>query len=278
MADYYIRTLDRETSRGPFDPNGLLTLAEAGQISETTLYFDETRGEWLPIGLNDALKQQVFPERRKLKLNLVRNSDASGSEPTAETEAASQAERQAATPCEAIEVKDLLAAADRPNQLTQQRQKSLEAAAAMASPAMGGMLLLSSVALLLPHGQSAIESLHLPALSTLLSRPLVWIGLLDLLFATLLFLAAAGVYSWLRVRAAIALSMGIFALWSMSDVYLFTAFTVAASTLCAATFVPRLPVMRILVAFGIAANCVLVYLTAVGRMSDFYAALPATFF
>ena len=33
MADYYIRTPDREESRGPFEASQLLTLAEAGQIN-----------------------------------------------------------------------------------------------------------------------------------------------------------------------------------------------------------------------------------------------------
>jgi hypothetical protein len=46
MADYYIRTPEREESRGPFDASQLLTLAEAGQITENTLHYDESKEEW----------------------------------------------------------------------------------------------------------------------------------------------------------------------------------------------------------------------------------------
>ena len=49
MADYYIRTPDREESRGPFEASQLLTLAEAGQITENTLHYDETKKSGPPL-------------------------------------------------------------------------------------------------------------------------------------------------------------------------------------------------------------------------------------
>ena len=72
MADYYIRSKDDNDSRGPFDLSKLQTLAEAKQIDENTLYYDEEKEEWLPVGLNAELKAAVFPVREKLKLNIVR--------------------------------------------------------------------------------------------------------------------------------------------------------------------------------------------------------------
>ena len=69
-SEYYIRTPDRNESRGPFSPAELLTLAEAEQITENTLYYDESKKEWVPIGVNPALKDEVFPEREQLKLEI----------------------------------------------------------------------------------------------------------------------------------------------------------------------------------------------------------------
>jgi hypothetical protein len=43
MADYYIRTPDREESRGSFDASPLSTLAEAGQITENTRYLKKKK-------------------------------------------------------------------------------------------------------------------------------------------------------------------------------------------------------------------------------------------
>ena len=71
MADYYIRTPDYENSRGPFDAAQLLSLAEAGQITENTLHYDENKEEWVPIALNEKLNALVFPEREPLSLRSV---------------------------------------------------------------------------------------------------------------------------------------------------------------------------------------------------------------
>lgn len=71
MADYYIRTPDYENSRGPFDAAQLLSLAEAGQITENTLHYGEDKEEWVPIALNEKLNALVFPELEPLSLKSV---------------------------------------------------------------------------------------------------------------------------------------------------------------------------------------------------------------
>jgi hypothetical protein len=68
MADYYIRTPDYENSRGPFDTEQLLSLTEAGQITENTLHYGEDNEEWVSMALNEKLNTLVFPEREPLSL------------------------------------------------------------------------------------------------------------------------------------------------------------------------------------------------------------------
>ena len=61
---------DREESRGPFDAPQLLTLAEAGQITENTLHYDESkRGVDSHWSQYQQLKAESFPRKRK-KLSL----------------------------------------------------------------------------------------------------------------------------------------------------------------------------------------------------------------
>ena len=45
MSEYYIRTPEQDESRGPFTVSKLNTLAEAGQVKENTLYYDEDKEE-----------------------------------------------------------------------------------------------------------------------------------------------------------------------------------------------------------------------------------------
>ena len=54
MLEYYIRTPEQDESRGPFDASKLRTLAEAGQVTENTLYYDEDKEEWIPMASNEA--------------------------------------------------------------------------------------------------------------------------------------------------------------------------------------------------------------------------------
>ena len=113
MADYYIRTPDREESRGPFDSSQLLTLAEAGQITENTLYYDETKEEWIPIALNERLQKDVFPQREKLSLKVHQTSEEQA-DPETESAPVEQ---------EGLNVEAMLAAAEADTEETRHLKK-----------------------------------------------------------------------------------------------------------------------------------------------------------
>ena len=156
MADYYIRTPEREESRGPFDASQLLTLAEAGQITENTLHYDESKEEWIPIGLNQQLKAEVFPENETLSLKINPPEDAS-------TEVEHNPAEQGG-----IKVTDMLAAAERDSEETRhlkKKEESLQKAAALSATSLGLMMMLSAVALLkarVHKGESGAILVSLP--------------------------------------------------------------------------------------------------------------------
>ena len=154
MADYYIRTPDREESRGPFDASQLLTLGDAGQITENTLHYDENREEWIPIALNEQLKADVFPDREKLSLKVNQSNDNAS-----DAEANDAPKEQGG-----ISVTDMLAAAERDTKETRhlkKKEESFHKAAALSTSSIGLMMLLSAVTLLLSffvEGSPASES------------------------------------------------------------------------------------------------------------------------
>ena len=139
MPEYYIRTPEQDESRGPFNINKLLTLAEAGQVTENSLYYDEENEEWVPIALNEELKAQVFPKSESLKLHVGEDDQDKVSDEDSKEESG-------------LNVQDMLKAAEADTEETRhlkRSQKSFERAVALASLTLGLMMLLSAVLLLL---------------------------------------------------------------------------------------------------------------------------------
>ncbi len=270
MADYYIRTPDHEESRGPFDPTKLLTLAEAGQISENTLYYDETKEEWVPIGLNQVLKEQVFPEQEKLKLNITHKEAV---------KAKAQAERPE-NEGEAIRVNDMLAAAEADTEETRhlkKKRKSLEKAASIATTSLGIMMLLSAVSLIMPHIQIARGAFDEGTPTTLLNYPIILVGLFDLIMGVLLVLAVTEVYPLLRGRAALLLGFGVYLAWALGDPLLICVFLAAGVGIFVATLAESFSLMLLATIAGIAGNGYLAYLAMIGRFAGFYDQLHFNF-
>lgn len=263
MADYYIRTPDREESRGPFDASQLLTLAEAGQINENTLHYDETKEEWIPIALNEQLKADVFPDREKLSLKVNQSKDETTEAETNDTPAEQGG----------IKVTDMLAAAERDSDETRhlkEKEKSFEKAAALSTSSIGIMMLLSAVALLAPHSAAINEAISAEEVSTIFNYPFIVIGLFDFLMATFLFLAVTEVYPILRGRAMLTLGFGIYVGWSLGDPMIMLATAVAGFGIFYATISQSYSTMLVAIALGIGGNAALAYLSIIGHFAGFF--------
>ena len=262
MADYYIRTPDHDESRGPFDVAKLETLAEAGQVNENTLYYDETKEEWVPIGMTQELKAQVFPKREKLQLNMAHKEQV-------------QAEAEATRPeeGEAIKVDDMLAAAEADTDDTRylkKQQKSLEKAAGMATTSIALMMLLSAVSMLMPHFDVTRGALEGGNAAVLINYPLIIVGIFDLIMGVLLLLAVTEVYPLLRGRSALVLGFGVYVAWAIGDPMLAGLFAAAGLGIFVATITQSFAIMLLASAVGIAGNGYLAYLAIIGRFAGFY--------
>ena len=263
MADYYIRTPDREESRGPFDSSQLLTLAEAEQITENTLYYDETKEEWTPIALNEALNSKVFPTREKLtlKVNQTREKQV-----FAETDSAEEEQ-------EGLNVEAMLAAAEADTEETRHLKKqdeSLQKAAAFSSQGLGLMLLLSAVFFLMPHLSIITKAFSDAAYASVINYPFVLVGLFDFLMAVFLFLAVTEIYPLLRGRGMATLGFGLYLGWSLGDPIIMAASVAGGFGIFYATIAQNYATMLVTIALGVAGNGTLAYLAMVGRFAGFF--------
>ena len=261
MADYYIRTPDREESRGPFDASQLLTLAEAGQITENTLHYDETKEEWIPIALNKELKADVFPEREKLSLKISESKES-----VTTTEDDSQV-------TEGIDVNDMLAAAERDTPETRhlkKKEESFHKAAAVSTTSIGIMMLLSAVSLLSPHFNVINTALSEDRISTIFNYPFIVVGLFDFLMAAFVFLAVTEIYPLLRGRAMLTLGFGVYVGWSIGGPMVTIAAAAAGVGIFYATISQRFSTMIFASILGIGGSAALAYLSIIGHFAGFF--------
>lgn len=258
MADYYIRTPDNADSRGPFDVPRLLTLAEAGQVTEDTLYFDEDKEEWRPIAENEELKAQVFPEVQKLELKI--NPNSSNTATTDDEEPG-------------VDVDSLLAAAEGATSDTKHRkakEKSADKAASVAASGLGLVMLASSLLFIAPHLELLTETINAKAYTEVLNYPFLLVGLFDFLMAVFLFLAVTEVYPAIRGRAMIGFGFGAYISWSMGSPILIAAWAAGGIGMFLATLVRTYPLMLLSLLLGIGGNGFLAYLAINGDLSGYF--------
>lgn len=185
MQEIYLRNANETEARGPYGIEQLLSLAETGAITAETLIYDATTEQWVPLGTNRELMSQVFPEKKKLSLKAK------------EFKALNQPDEGA----RAITVDDMLAAAEGRTAETSDKRNPEDAMLRAARLGMWGAtlaLLASAAGEILP----SVGALMSADLNQLIARPLVFLGLVDVVFAVLLVLGMASIYPLLRFRAA----------------------------------------------------------------------------
>lgn len=188
--EFYVRNESETEARGPFNLEQLSSLAENGQVTAETLYYDATTEQWTAISGNAELKAALFPEKKKLQMR-TRNTA-----PTMDSAASDSAPP--------ITVQEMLAAAEGRTADTKDRK---DPAIAMARAAGIGcwcgvvMLIISAAAELLP----SIDFLMKFDVGQLLAHPLVIFGVIDVALAVMLALGVVTVYPLVRFRAAVGL-------------------------------------------------------------------------
>jgi len=196
--EFYIRNESDTEARGPFTLEQLTSLAESGQVTGATLYYETTTEEWVAVEANVALKATLFPEKKKLTLR---------------KDAQIAALNQAGDERPPITVNDMLAAAEGRTADTKDKKDQTEdmaRAAAIGRWAAIVMLLLSAAGEILP----ATEAVMAMDLGKLLAAPLVFLGALDLFLAVMLALGVVALYPFVRFRAALGLGLLGFIFWS----------------------------------------------------------------
>jgi hypothetical protein len=198
--DYYVRGINDAEARGPFTVDQLASLAEAGQVTPETYYYDANTEQWLTFASSAELKAAIWPEKKKLgfkekEFKAVNKSDA-------------------AAP--AITVQQFLDAAEGKTDDTKgKKDKSLD----MMKAAMWGtkgaavIMFISAIALMLP----GLEALTAMDFGKLLDKPLVFLGVIDLFIGLLLLLGVISLYPLVRFRAVFGLGFLGFVLWTQGN-------------------------------------------------------------
>ncbi len=187
MEEIYIRSETETESRGPFNLEQLVSLADTGQVTAETLFYDATTEQWAAVGSNPELMAQIFPQRKKLKIKSKVKMDMLNQE------------TDSAAP---ITVDEMLAAAEGRTAETSGRQDptiAMARAAAIGRWSVILMLLLAMAGELLP----AADAIMAMDPAKLFEHPLVALGALDLFLATMLGLGVVTFYPMIRFRAAL---------------------------------------------------------------------------
>lgn len=231
--EYYVRGINDAEARGPFNTEQLASLAEAGQLTPDTYYYDAATEQWLTIDSNAALKASVWPEKKKLGFK------------EKEFKAVNQATTDSAPP---ITVQQFLDAAEGKTEDTKGKQdKSLEMMKAAIWGARGAavIMLISAVALMLP----GIDALVALDFNKLLEKPLIFLGVADLVLGVLLLLGVISLYPFVRFRAVFGLGFLGFILWAQGDTTAIAALAAGSAGLYFSTiFVNYLPLAVALLA------------------------------
>ncbi len=199
--EYYVRGINDAEARGPFNVDQLASLAEAGQLTPETYYYDATTEQWLTLSTNAELKAKIWPEKKKIAFKEKEfkaiNTDKTDSAPP-------------------ITVQQFLDAAEGKTDDTKgKKDKSLEMmkAAIWGTRGAAVIMLISAVALMLP----GIDALMAMDVGKLMEKPLILLGAIDLFVGVLLLLGMINLYPFVRFRAVFGLGFLGFILWSQGD-------------------------------------------------------------
>lgn len=242
--EFYIRNASETEARGPFNLEQLSSLAEAGQVTPDTLYYDAMEEKWCVLGEAAELRAQVFPEKKKLTLKKETLA------PTLNKPKEGQAR---------IEVTDILAAAEARTHDTAEKGAHLVEADRCAKWGTYGcifILLTSLASSLAPHYSLLLEFTP----DKLLEAPVLVLGAFDLLLALLLGLGMVSLYPLVRFRAMLGLGFLGFLFYSQGENQALLAVSAGSLGLYGCTLFIRYASLGLSLVLGLGGMGVLVWL------------------
>ncbi len=233
--EFYIRAATETDARGPFTLEQLTSLAEAGQVTPSTLYYDAATEQWAAIDSNPEVRASLFPDKKRLRVKPKEFAKGAGGE-------------KASAP---ITVDDMLLAAEGKTSDTRDRSDPIVTqlrAARLGMWALIVLLLVSAASLIL--SQPSLDLLIEKDFGGLLRQPFAILGVIDLFFVVMLVLQVVSLYSIIRFRIIFGLGFIGFVFWSQGDVVPMIALAVASVGMYFCTiFVSYLP-LAVAVAAG----------------------------
>ena len=64
--EIYVRGVNDTEARGPFTLEQLVSLVEAGQVTQETYFYDAATEQWLLLSANLEMKAALWPEKKKM--------------------------------------------------------------------------------------------------------------------------------------------------------------------------------------------------------------------
>ncbi len=240
MAEYYIRKPDSEEANGPYDIAQLQGLLENGKITPDYVYFDETAGQWRAFHDNADLKEELFPEQKRL---ILKKKEKQANLSSSDDE------------MEEVSVDQMLANAEGQTEETRHLHDSIkwqERAASLCLPGMAAILLLSAASALLPEFGFIVELYKDREWLRLLSHPLLILAIVDLFLALCCILGATDAFPIIRFRAAIGLGYFGYIYWALGDINASIAVIAASIALFVATLTLSFILTLVCIVAGVA--------------------------
>lgn len=241
--EFYIRNATDTDARGPFTTEQLASLAEAGQVTAETLYYEAGTEQWVTVGGNAELMAALFPEKKKLKMKAK------------ETFKTLNVQKDDAKP---IDVSDMLAAAEGRTADTRDKADPTELLARAAKIGMYTatvLLLISAAGLLLPSA----DRLAAGDFAALLTQPFALLGALDLALFVLLALQMVAIYPFVRFRAALGLGFLGFLFWTQGETLAFLSVLAGSAGLYFCTVFTHFLTLGVAGALGLAGMLAFTY-------------------
>ncbi len=213
--EFYVRSATETEARGPFTQEHLVSLAENGQITKETLFYEATSEQWVRMGDNEELSKLIFPQRQTLKLKARDNIKTLN------------VRQEKDTP---ISVEDMLAAAEGRTEETKDKLDPViarERAAAIGLYASIALLLISAASLVLPSIDIVIKLDPVE----IIQHPLAILGAFETALAALLILQVTQVYPLVRFAATLTLGFTGFLLWTEGQLVPLAALAVGSTGL-----------------------------------------------
>jgi len=260
MSEYYIKQPDTDHARGPLTLEQLVSLAETGTVTQETLLYDETKEKWKPLSSYKDLLPQVFPEKKRIQLK--RDTEKRGLFGLGKKE-------QEPDPDTGVNVEGILAAAEGKTADTKHKYEALESmekAASIALPGLGVLMLINGFALAYTE-VGGLEALFKLPTWTILTRPFLIFGAIDILCAIGAFLGVSETFPLIRIRAALGLGFFGFTFWAWSSPLLAAMAAIVCLCMFLITIAKRNTTMALSVVFGVVSAIVVAYFSVSGLLT-----------